>query len=275
MTKVFVLVDIEGIAGVVNSEEGQPGNAEYERARRLMTEEANATVRGILAADPGAEITVTDTHGPYRNIIPELLDRRARLLRGKPSPFGMMDGIGPTYDAAMFIGVHARAGAGSATLSHTFTGTLLDVRINGKSYGELGLNAAVAGVHGVPVVLVAGDQVVQGEARDLLGPNVTTVVVKESRGFSRAESLHPTVARERIEQAAEGALQNRAGILPLQVAKPVHVEVEVARPSIADMAMAIEGIERVDGRTVCTVRDDMLAANRFLRLITLLCAVPQ
>lgn len=275
MTRVFVLADIEGVAGVVNTEEGSPGNAEYERARRLMTGEANAAVRGVLGADPEAEVTVTDTHGPYRNIIPEELDPRARLLRGKPSPLGMMDGIGPEYDAALFVGVHARAGVGSSILSHTFTGSLLEVRINGRPVGELGLNAAMAGIHGVPVVLVAGDQMVQDEAHDLLGPKVTTVVVKESRGFSRAESLHPVVARERIEQGAERAMRNRATVSPLSFGQPIEVEVEVIRPSIADMAMAIEGIERLDGRTVRAERADMAAANRFLRLMTLLCSVPQ
>jgi len=275
VTRVFILVDIEGIAGVVNAQEGDSGNPEYERARRLMTEEANAAVRGVLAADPDADITVTDTHGPYRNIIPEDLDRRVRLLRGKPSPLGMMDGIGGEYDVALFVGVHGRAGAGSATLSHTYTGNLLDIRINGTSFGELGLNAAMAGVYDVPVVLVAGDQVVDAEAHDLLGPNVTTVVVKQSRGYSRAESLHPQTARDRIERAAAGAMRMRDQVPPLRVAPPVEVEVEVSRPSIADMAMAIEGVERVDGRTLRMTCADMPAANRFLRLLTLLCSVPQ
>lgn len=275
MTRFFVLVDIEGVAGVVHSQEGNPGNAEYERARRLMTEEANAAVRGILRADPEARVTVTDTHGPYRNILPEDLDTRVHLLRGKPSPNGMMDGIGPEYDAALFLGVHGRAGTGSSTLSHTFTGDLLDIRLNGTSMGELGLNAAVAGAHGVPVVMVTGDQTVQEEARALLPPEVSTVVVKESRGFGRAESVHPTVARARIEETATHAVQARGQVPPFQVREPVKVEVDVSRPSIADMALAIEGIERVNGRTVRIERPDMLSAYRFLRLMTLLCAVQQ
>src|SRR5579884_399683 len=149
-----------------------------------MTGEANAAVAGVLDAEPDAEVTVADTHGPYRNIIPEDVDPRARLLRGKPATMGMVDGLGAEYDAALFVGVHGRAGAESSTLSHTFTGTILDVRINGRSFGELGLNASVAGAHGVPVVMVAGDQVVSEECRALLGPSVRTVIVKQSRGHA-------------------------------------------------------------------------------------------
>ena len=146
MTKVFVAVDIEGVAGVVHGDEGNPGNPEYERARRLMTNEASAVVNGIFAADASAEVTVADVHGPYRNIIPELLDERATLLRGKPRHFGMMDGIDDGgYDLAMFIGVHGKSGTDDSVLSHTFTGSILDVVVNGTSWGELGLNAAMAG----------------------------------------------------------------------------------------------------------------------------------
>src|SRR5215212_7071575 len=248
--RVYVTVDIEGIAGVVHSEEGARGNPEYERARRLMTQETNAVVAGIFDADPDARVTVADVHGPYRNMIPEDLDERATFNRGKPKVFGMMDGIDRGYDLAMFVGVHGRAGADPAALSHTFTGTILDVAVNGRPMGELGLNAAVAGEHSVPVVLVAGDQTVEVEARDLFGPEVVTVVVKESRAHLAAESLHPNVARARLRAAAARAVRERPGVAPLRVGEPVTCEVSLARPVYADLAMLIDDTERVDGRTV-------------------------
>jgi D-amino peptidase len=130
--RVYVTADIEGIAGVVHGEEGGKGNPEYERARRLMTAEASAVVAGIFDADAEARVSVVDVHGPYRNIIPEELDERATLSRGKPRHFGMMDGIDGGFDVAMFIGVHGRAGSGPSVLSHTFTGTILDIKINGQ-----------------------------------------------------------------------------------------------------------------------------------------------
>ncbi|HET8629685.1 MAG TPA: M55 family metallopeptidase [Thermomicrobiales bacterium] len=272
--RVFVTVDIEGIAGVVHSEEGARGNPEYERARRLMTQEANAVVAGIYDADPDARVTVADVHGPYRNMIPEDLDERATFSRGKPKMFGMVDGVDRGYDAAMFVGVHGRAGSHPAALSHTFTGTILDIVVNGQSYGELGLNAAVAGAYGVPVLLVAGDQTVAVEARDLFGPEVITVEVKESRAHLAAESLHPRVARARLREAAARAVRERPAVRPLAVATPVHVDVSLARPVLADLAAMIDDVERVDGRTVRFTRPDMPSAYRVLRLITVLCSTP-
>lgn len=174
--RVFISVDIEGVAGVVGREEGSQGNPEYERARRLMTAEASAAVRGIFNTDAAAEVTVADAHGAFRNIIPELLDPRARLVRGKPRPLAMIDGIQGGFDAVIFVGYHGRSGTVDSVLSHTFTGTLWDVCINGVSFGEIGLKAAVSGSFGIPLVLVIGDASVAVEV-DALLPGTSTVVV--------------------------------------------------------------------------------------------------
>jgi D-amino peptidase len=273
MTQIFVLVDIEGIAGVVSHHEGDPDNPEYAMARRLMTAEASAVVAGILDADPDARVTVADAHGPFRNLLPEELDSRARLIRGKPATMGMVDGLTEDFDAAIFVGVHGKGGARRSALSHSFTDTILDVRINGTSFGELGINAAVAGAMGVPVIMVAGDQVVREEARDLLGPDVITLVVKESRGTGRAGSPHPEKVRAALRAAAKDALGLRSGITPLRIDPPVTVEVEVSDSTILDMAELIDGAERTSGRTIRASKPDMMAAYRFLRLIVLLCAV--
>lgn len=274
MVKVYVLMDIEGIAGVVHGSEGSPGNPEYERARRLMTGEASAVVAGIFDADPEASVTVVDSHGPYRNIIPEELDERATLSRGKPRHFGMMDGIDEGYDLAMFVGVHGSAGAGSSVLSHTFTGHLFDVRVNGVSYGELGLNAAMAGAFDVPVALVAGDQVVEEDARALLGEDVTFVRTKHSRSASAAESVHPNVARRLLTDAAQRVIGERLRVPPFRLETPLTVEVTFDRPVYADLAAMLDGVERLDGRTVRFVRDTMPDAYRVLRVITVLCSTP-
>jgi D-amino peptidase len=272
--RVYVTVDIEGIAGVIHSAEGSPGNPEYERARRLMTAEASAVVAGIFDADSSAQVSVVDVHGPYRNIIPEELDERATLSRGKPRVYGMMHGVDKGYDLAMFVGVHGRAGTGASALSHTFMGTILDVRVNGASYGELGLNAAMAGAYGVPVVLVAGDQSVVQETRELLGEQTLTVQVKESVAQMSAESVHPNVARQLLREAAARAVRERPNVAPLRVETPVRCEVELARPVLADLAEMIDGAERVDGRTVAFTRADMPSAYRVLRLVTVLCSTP-
>ena len=239
-----------------------------------MTAEASAVVAGIFDADPTAQVTVADGHGSYRNLIPEELDERATLSRGKPRVFAMMHGIDRGYDLAMCVGVHGRAGSGPSVLSHTFTGALFDVRINGKSFGELGLNAALAGAHGVPVGLVAGDQEVATEAQDPLGSNVIAVQVKESLGHMAAEAVHPKVARARLQAAAAEAVRKHPSVSPLRVNRPVQVDVALSRPVYADHAELIEDLERVDGHSVRFTRPDVPSAYRVLRLIATLSTTP-
>jgi D-amino peptidase len=159
-------------------------------------------------------------------------------------------------------------------LSHTFTGAILDVQVNGRSMGEMGLNAALAGHYGVPVYLVSGDQTVDQEAKELFGDDVITVVVKESRAHMAAESPHPTVARERIRAAAAQALRQPPDVQPLRTAEPVEVELSLARPVYADLAEMIDNVERINGRTVRFRRPDMPSAYRVLRLVATLSSTP-
>lgn len=269
--RVFISVDIEGVAGVVGREEGQQGNPEYERARRLMTEEANAAIAGIYDVDSEAEVTIADAHGSFRNIIPELLDRRARIVRGRPREYAMIDGVQRGFDAAMFVGYHGRAGTGDSVLSHTFTGTLADVRVNGRSFGESGLNAAVAGSFGVPLKLVTGDSSVQAEVHDLFG-NVSTVIVKHGVGQMAADSVHPSVAQEMIRAGAARAL-GTSGCL-FVVDGPVALEVDVMLPVYVDQALMIPGIRRTAGRTVAYDAPDYITAYKIVRLVAALSGLP-
>lgn len=272
--RVFISVDIEGVAGVVGREEGSMGNAEYERARRLMTAEASAAVRGIMAAAPDAEVTVADAHGSFRNIIPELLDERARLVRGKPRALAMIEGIQHGQDVAMFVGYHGRAGTGDSVLSHTFTGTLADVRINGRSFGEIGLNAGVAAVFGVPVVLVTGDASVQSEVQDLLGDTTRTAVVKRGIGALAADNLHPNRACQLIELAAQAAIADAVRPPVFAIDGPVTADVDVSTPAYADQAMVVPGMIRLAGRTLRYEAPDYLNAYRAVRLIGALSGLP-
>lgn len=270
--RVFISVDIEGVAGVVGREEGSAGNPEYERARRLMTAEASAAVRGVLSASPDAEVTVADAHGTFRNIIPELLDSRARLVRGKPRPLAMIEGVQQNVDAAIFVGYHGRSGTGDSVLAHTFTGTLADVRVNGESFGEIGLNAAVAGSFGVPLVLVTGDESVAAEVEALL-PGTRTAVVKRGIGALAADGVHPERACAMIEASATAAIREITAT-PFVVDGPVSLEVDVLNPVFVDQAMVIPGIQRIAGRTLAYEAPDYLTAYRITRLIAALSGLP-
>jgi D-amino peptidase len=191
--KVLISVDMEGIAGIVHPAETTPERGDYERGRRLMTAAANAVVAGVLDAEPAAEVLVADSHGPYRNILPEELDRRARLIRGKPRELGMLAGLQAGAQAVMFVGYHARAGTSGAVLAHTITDAILDVRINGRSHGEIGINTLLAGSYGAPVVLASGDDAACEEFTALV-PGGLTVPVKRGLGQHAADTLHPQEA---------------------------------------------------------------------------------
>ena len=275
--RVFVAVDLEGIAGVVHSEETNPDEREYSWARQLMTQEANAAIAGIFEVVPDAEVTVADVHGPYRNLVPDMLDSRVTLLRGKPRQYGMMDGIDRGYHLALFLGAHAQAGAWPAVLSHTFTSCFLTVLVNGIAMGEIGLNAALAGAFAVPVGLVAGDDAAVHEAIALLGDSVVGVVLKRAVGYQAAETVAPAQACAQLRAGTTEALRRwQLGQLqPFQVTPPVTVQVAFTSPFFADLAMLIDGVNRLDGRTIAFTRPTLPDAYRVLRLLTVLCSTPR
>ena len=176
---------MEGITGVDTLTQTRPDGREYEKFRRIMTEEVNAAIAG--AYDAGAtEVLVSDSHGDAQNIDIELLDKRARLVRAWPRPLMMMEGIDGSFDAIVFVGYHAREGQGAAIISHTFSGNE-SIKLNDQVVGETGFNAAIGGEFGVPVVFVSGDQTEAAEATQLLGPLETAVVNRQSDTIPRSQ----------------------------------------------------------------------------------------
>src|ERR671911_2851939 len=157
--QVYISVDMEGVAGVAHEDQTDPIESrhagEYNRFRRLMTNEANAAIAGALEAGATA-VVVNDSHWLMRNLLAEELNPAAELLSGGPKRLSMVEGIGDGFDAAMFIGYHAQAGTRHATIDHTYTSRVYEVRLNGEPVGELALNAAMAGVHGVAVGMGKG-----------------------------------------------------------------------------------------------------------------------
>jgi D-amino peptidase len=249
--RVYISVDMEGIAGVAHEDQTDPIEprhaGEYNRFRRLMTNEANAAIAGALEA--GAQsILVNDSHWLMRNLLAEDLNPAAELLSGGPKRLSMVEGIETGFDAAMFIGYHARAGTRNATIDHTYTSRVYEVRLNGQPVGELALNAAMAGVYHVPIALVSGDQAIAAEAKALLGDSLEAVVVKQAVGRFAARSLHPQVACERIRRGAAAAL--RRTHVPYTLKPPIQLAVDFELTQMADMAELVPNSNRTAGRTV-------------------------
>jgi D-amino peptidase len=271
--RVYISVDMEGIAGVVHEDQTNPIDprcaAEYARFRRLMTGEANAAIQGAL--DAGASrILVNDSHWTMRNLLAEELHEAAELVSGSPKPRSMMEGIEAGFDAALFIGYHARAGTRHAILDHTYADRVVDVRLNGRSVGELGLNAALAGVFDVAVALVSGDAALAAEAHDLLGDEVQTVIVKEAVGRHAAKSLAPAVACRRIREGVAKALKRRAK--PFRLEAPITLEADFAMSVHAELVELAPGVKRTAGRTVAYTHHDYQEVFRAWRAMETLAA---
>jgi len=266
--RVFISVDMEGIAGVVHEDQTNPVDprcaGEYARFRRVMTQEANAAIEGAFAGG-AREVLVNDSHWTMRNLLAEELDPRAELLSGGPKTWSMMEGIERGWDCCACIGYHARAGTANAILDHTYTSGIHDVRLNGASVGELGLNAALAGCFRVPVVLVSGDQALAAECHALLGDQVRTVVVKEAVSRHAARSVAPEVARLRIRDAMREAVARASPSRPFVPASPVTLEVDWSLTVQADHAAMAPGFVRSGPRTVTFRHADYREAFRAFR----------
>jgi D-amino peptidase len=265
--KILIAADMEGVTGVVSWDHVDPKHAEYPRFRKLMTGDVNAAIRG--AVEGGAdEIVVTDGHNAGRNLLVEELDPRARLNSGSPSPLSMVQGADSGIAAAMFVGYHARVGSRSAILDHTWSAsTVANVWLNGRLLGEIGLNAAVCGHFGAPVIMISGDQTACAEGRELLG-GIETAVVKEASGRMAAELLPPQVSQQRICEAAARAVERLiAGDAPapLHFDLPLTATLETSHAERADRIALLPGIRRVEARKLEFEAPDVPTAYRLFR----------
>ena len=269
--KILIATDMEGITGVTTWDQVTPGHAEYARFRKLMTADVNAAVRG--ACDAGAdEVIVADGHWNGSNILIEELDPRAKLNTGSPSPFSMMQGIDEGIEGVMFIGYHARNGSPNAILDHTWSSrTVANIWLNDVLTGEYGLNAAVAGHFGVPVIMVSGDQTACAQMTELLG-DVETAIVKQATSRFAAECLSPQVAQEMICLSAERAVERLAqGDVPEPFAldTPITVTIEFFTSDMVDRATRIPFTKREGTRVSLTVEDMDSAYNGFRAMVML------
>ncbi len=261
--KIFVSADMEGISGVAYAALLTQEGREYERARKLMTSDVNAAIEGALEAG-AEEIVVNDSHGHMQNLIPEELNERALLVRGSSKPLSMMEGIDESFDGVFFIGYHAKRGTRLGFMEHSFSSSIVsDITINGEPVGEIGVNSALAGCFGVPVVLVTGDRATTEEARSHL-KTVEVVAVKEAVSRLASKDLHPKAAGKLIRKSAARAVKDLSRFTPFRVEPPVRIEIEFLNAGMADAAAIAPEVERIDGRTTSFTTGDFLTAFRAL-----------
>jgi len=265
--KVYISVDMEGIAGVVHSDQTSSSGKDYNLARRWTTDETNAAIEGALEAG-ATEIVVNDSHGSKRNIIASMVNPAAYLITGSPKPLGMMQGIDETFDAIIFIGYHSKAGTKDAVLDHTMSGSAFaSVVINDIEMSEAQVNAALGAVFDVPVVLITGDATVCKQTQDELGKELETAVVKEAVGRYAAKTLTPEKACVLIKEKTKIALQKTSWVEPYKLYPPFRFQVNFNRSSMADMAEFIPQMERVNPRTVRFVSENFIQGFKLMRVL--------
>jgi D-amino peptidase len=262
--KIFISVDLEGISGISGLDQLSATGAEYNRSRRLMADDLNAAIRGARQGG-AADILVNDSHGSMRNLRPEDLENGVRLISHSFKRSGMMEGLDESFDAALFIGYHAKAGSPQGLFAHTGSGVVADVRVNGRSLGEGGLNTTVAAWYGVPVVLVTGDDAAIREIGEI-APGAKTVAVKRAIN-PRAVELRPLDEVHRDIQTAA-----REGVAAAQRIQPwreprYDVEVQFRDLFIPEVAENLPGMRRPEPRTIAFTADSMPEAYTLIRLL--------
>jgi D-amino peptidase len=248
--RVLIMSDMEGVSGIVKWDQVTGGKPMYEEGRRLYTEEINAAVRGAIAAG-ATEIVAVDCHGAggdwtFNSFVPELLHPDCEWVAGHP--WGRYtELLEKGCDAALFVGMHARNHTPDGVLCHTISTVKWDnLYFNDDLVGETGVNAAVCGHYGCPVLLVTGDEAVCREARDLLGDGLTTAAVKKGLTRYSARQIPPLRARQMIEDGAKQSLRNLKATKPYVPAKPTTITIELASVEKAADFMGRYGVELVE-----------------------------
>jgi D-amino peptidase len=263
--RIYLSVDMEGIAGISHAKPTGRDDSGYADACRLMEGETNAAIEG--AFDGGAkQVVVNDSHGSMYNLAPERLDRRARLVQGR-KPLSMVEAAADgRYDVALFVGYHARAGHPRGTIAHTYSGAPTLTTLGGRPVGESGINGLYLGGLGVPVGLVTGDDALAEEVADWM-PWAERVVVKRGISWQAADSLHPAEAQALVKAGAKraverSAMSDRDGMRPLTIEPPIVVGLELAHAGQADFAAVIPGFARTSDRGLRYEADEPVEAYR-------------
>lgn len=261
--KIYISVDMEGVAGVVTGDQLLPGGFEYERFRRFMTDEAVAAVRGAQAAG-ATEVVISDSHGNGESLLIELFPKDVRIVRSWPRHGEMMAGLDSSFAAALFVGYHASTTNPKGVRAHTISSAhFTRVALNGTAVTEAELNAAYAGALGVPVVFISGDDAAIAEVTARLG-QVQSVITKKSLGFHSAESLTPAAACDQIYQGSLSAVAHRDQRKPYVLNTPITLDISFKSYTSAEIVSYLRSVERPDAHSIRFVGHDMAEIMDFI-----------
>jgi D-amino peptidase len=157
--------------------------------------------------------------------------------------------------------MHAMAGTRDGVLAHTVSGqSWWRLRFNGVEVGETGINAALCGTWGCPVVLVTGDEAACREGRDLLGDGLTTAAVKKGLGRFSARQFPAPRARALIEAAAEESLRDVKAVAPYDPGRPCEILVDFNTTDHVEKYRFRTGVEITEPRQIASRAEDWWTA---------------
>jgi D-amino peptidase len=264
--KIYISVDMEGVVGVVTGDHLGPSGFEYGRAREWMTNEVLAAIEGARAAG-ATEFVISDSHGNGENLLLDRLPEDVTLIRSWPRPLMMMEGIDETFDAAIFIGYHSSTNNPAGVRAHTMSsGRLAGVYLNGVPVPEAGINAAIAGHFGVPVIMISGDDVIADEIRALLG-DIEAAVVKWAISYHSARTLMPAAAYNLIREKVRTAIERIDDFEPYVLERPITFDVTFKNYRPSEVLAYLPIVERIDSHSIRFVGKDMIEVSRFLEFL--------
>jgi D-amino peptidase len=264
----MISADMEGATGVTHTTDVVPGTEQWQRFRRMFTGDVNACAAGLF--DGGAtEVLVNEAHSSQRNLLLEDLDARATMLTGRHKPLSMMQGIDSGVAGVVFLGYHTGAGV-DGVLAHTYLeNSITGVWLDGVRASEGRLNAALAAEHGVPVLMVTGDDKTCEDALDYV-PAVRVVAVKECVSRYAAICVPPARTAERIRFTAANSLE-LAGRGRAHVA-PHRIEVDFDATHLAHAAAVVPTVDLIGPRRVGFDAVSMTEAMKAFKVVTAIAA---
>ncbi|MEW5822494.1 MAG: M55 family metallopeptidase [Cyanobacteriota bacterium] len=267
--KIYISFDFEGINGVSKFSQVENKNKqEIEKSLYQAYKEIQAVINGALKS--GVEyITINDAHSAMTNLDLNHLDDRISLITGKPKPISMMAGLDQSYNAAILLGYHARAGAPGACLAHTLIDEILNVKINGIAVGEAYLNSLYAASLNVPIAMASGDEALKEEIYQQIG-EIPTVCIKKALGYNSVECRPNSIILNDLEETTFKTLTNPSSWIINKVPSPYDMEVELSQIIMADLVELIPGVNRTSSRKINYTHIDFSTIYKLLQTICII-----
>ena len=265
--RIYISADMEGVVGAVTGEQLGPGGFEYERFRQFMTNEVNAAIDAARAAG-ATEFLVSDSHGNGQNLLIEQLPDDVTVIRSWPRELSMMAGIDETFDGAIFLGYHSSTNNTRGIRAHTMSSAnVTGVRLNGMTMSEGGINAAIAGHFGVPIIMVSGDDIAVAENQVIIG-DIEGAVVKWASGFHSGRTLTPEAAYEVIRTRTKSAIDRIDEFEPYVLDTPIELELSLKHYRPVELLAYLSNVEKVNSHTIRFVGEDIVEVSKFLAFVT-------